>query len=307
MKIVVISCVIIFPLFVSAQMENWYGSDLSTLGYKRNSINFYKNPVDYESTIDYSDSSTIQYKGGSTELAADIFTKNIYFHLDGSFVLDLGYVWVQNSILKKKSKDPWYKKDFGNYDQTILLPFRFGVGSTITPYVNMYGGVQWQYSLYRFTPKTVPYEALQLGGSQYGLGLHTAFSYKGFLVKHSFMYDWVGRAREFKGNVLTNEVSVYCGIAQLGVFMKFNQQVHTINEGEYSTSLHSFFHSDLSSSTRYYREQRMNRFTFSVGIYASGLFSGVTRGISKAASTTEMETKRQRDEERRRTIEYKEN
>lgn len=291
----------------NCQMENWYGSDLSTLGYKRNYIGFDKNPENYASNIDYTDSSLIQFKGGSTELAADVFSKHAYFHIDGSFLLDYGYVWVQNSILKKKGKDPWYRKDFGDYDQIILLPFRFGFGTNITPYVNMYGGAQWQYSMYRFTPKTVPYEKLQLGGSQYGLGLHTAFSYKGFLVKHSFMYDWVGRAREFKGNVLTNEVSLYFGYAQAGLFVKFNQQVHTINEGEYSTSMTEIIHSELSPNTRYYQEQRMNKFTFSVGIFASGLFSGISRGVTKAVSTTEIETRRQRNEQKRRTIEYKEN
>lgn len=292
-----------------SQIDKWYGSDLSALGFKSNRVHFNKLNANANSLVDYTDSSTISYRGGSFELAADLFTEHVYFYIDGSLIADAGFIYFRNILSsKEKEKEVWFKKDFGNYDQTKFLPIRLAFGDNITPYFGLYGGGQWTYSLYKYTPSgNVPYRNMLIGGNQYGVGVHATLAIGPALFKQSYMYDWISRASHFKGRVIAHESSLYIGWDKLGVFGKINYETRFMKEGTYSTSEDEIFKNELSSNTQYYEEQKMTAFTFSFGIYASGLFSGVTRGIGGSASTIEMENKRQRDEQRRNTIEWKEN
>ena len=288
-----------------SQIENWYGSDLGTLGYKFNNVKFEKRDPNYTSpTHDYSDSSWLQFKGGSTEFAVDLFSEHVYFHLDGSVIPDM-IIYGVTGMAKKE--DTWLKiKDVGKYDQGKFFPIRLGFGDNITPYFNLYAGGQWQYSFYTFTSETNKYESSFIGANQYGFGIHGALAVGPVLVKQSVMKDWVSRASTFKGNAMTYETSIYAGLNNFGVFMKFNWLQFTMKEGEYSVSEDKFFKSSLKADTRFYKEQNMNMFTFSVGIYAAGLFSGVATSTSDAIYKTETGLRNERNQDKRNKIEWKE-
>jgi hypothetical protein len=285
---------LIFLLFVGfflsgyGQMTNWYKSDLSSLGYKHNWISLTKSPKDYSSGLDFTDSSTLNFKGGSTELSANVFSKHAYFHIDGSIFLDYCIVWIQRYIANKKMKDPWYYKPYGDYDQISFLPVRLGFGLPITKYLNVYGGGQYQFSMYRYTPpNNSNYEKLLFGGNQYGFGIHVVGSYRTFLLKYSFMHDWTNRAREFTGKVLTHEATLYFGYKQYGLFAKITFQNHSMDAGNFSESQDKILHSDLAKTTREYRSENMSKMTFSIGLFASGLFSGVSRIASKTVGSAQ--------------------
>lgn len=303
MRLILILVLLLSSIFSHSQMENWYNVDLGTLGFKSNRIGFNKlNSSIPNSKNYYADSSQIQFKGASTELAVDIFTEHVYFHLDGSIVTDLAV-----TLMLFRKDDWWYQQPYGTYDQTQFLPIRLGFGDNITPYFGLYGGGQWQYSIFKYTPKSVAYDEILTGGNQYGFGLHATFSLGPVLIRQSYMHDWVSRASHFKGKVITHETAVYIGWPILGVFGKMNFYDRTMFAGEFATNPDAIFKGDLKTITRQYEERHMNQFTFSFGIYAAGLFSGVSRGTASAASYIETETKKERDEKKRRTIEYIEN
>lgn len=303
MKSSILIITLLFSFLANAQMENWYKSDIGTLGFKSNRIGFDKiNSSIPNSQAYYADSSQITFKGPSTELACDIFTEHAYFHVDGSFISDLAL-----TLIMFKKKDWWYKQAYGNYDQTQFLPVRLAFGDNITPFFGLYGGGQWQYSIFKFTPLASNYDEVLIGGNQYGYGVHATFSLGPVLLRQSYMHDWISRASHFKGKVITHETALYVGWPILGVFGKMNFYDRKMFAGEYATNPSAIFKSDLKSTTRQYEERRMNQFTFSFGIYATGLFSGVTRGTASAASYIETETLRERNEKKRRTIEYIEN
>lgn len=290
-------------LNASSQMENWYRVDIGTLGYKSNRIGFDKlNSSIPNSQNYYADSAQIQFKGASIELAADIFTEHAYFQLDGSIITDLAV-----TLMLFRKDDWWYKQPYGNYDQTQFLPVRLAFGDNITPYFGLYAGGQWQYSIFKYTPKSVNYDEILVGGNQYGFGLHATFSLGPVLNRQSYMHDWISRASHFKGKVITHETALYVGWPNLGIFGKMNFYDRLMFAEEFATNPDAIFKSELKSTTRLYEQRHMNQFTFSFGIYAAGLFSGVTRGTANAASYIETETKRERDEKKRRTIEYIEN
>jgi hypothetical protein len=290
-----------------AQVADWYKTDLSTLGLKKNTINFSEScyfvpgqPVPQNIPV----GPAIKFEGLSTELSADFFTKHAYFHIDGSLMTDLIIDYTMRAILKKQEKNPWYDKDFGHYDGVKFLPIRLGFGTNITKYFSIYGGGQWQYSLYRFTPYNNVHGGPRLGGNIYGVGIHGVFALGPVLIKQSYMYDWISRASHFKGNMITHETAFYFGYSNAGLFVKLNYQDRIMYGGELSSEISAILKSDLAVNTNDYPEFTNQHLTVSFGIYAAGLFSGISKSTGKIGEI-EQGVRKERNDKKRRTIEYK--
>lgn len=291
--IILFSC-LIFCKISTSQMENWYKSDLGVLGYKHNTVKFGK-PTSDELT----------FKGGSSDLSVDMYFEHTYFHLDASIVSDM-LIWYAIGG-NKNINDTWFVKDnIGRYDQAKFLPTRLAFGDNITPYFNLYAGGQWQYALYDFQSDNNQYPDMYLGGNQYGLGIHATFAYKNILARYSYMKDWISRASTFKGQGVSQEISLHYGWNFLGVFAKFQFQNLTMKEGTYPENYKTTFKKDLKTSTVYLPEQNMITTNFSIGIYAAGLFSGINNSSAKAVRDTEIRNRNERNFKKRNTIEWKE-
>ena len=290
-----------------SQMKNWYRADLGTLGYKYNKVLFEKRDPNYTSpTYNYQDSNWLEFKGGTSELSADIFTKHTYFHIDASILTDLTIAYLTSS---KKREEWWFNQEgTGKFDQGKFLPMRFAFGGNITKYVNLYAGGQWQYSSYNFEAEDEnKYENTFIGGRQMGIGAHLAFSYGPVLIRQSYMIDWISRAGGmFKGNSTTHETALYIGYKKFGLFAKFNYQMLSMKEGTFSESYKAHFKNDLKPTTRFYQAQNMKVTTFSFGIFATGLISGISRGISSSVADTEIKKRNERIRKKKNTIEWKE-
>lgn len=267
---------LLFPLIYQAQIKNWYGSDLSRLGVKFNTVKF-KN----------FDNSVLQFKGRSSDFETDLITKHVYFGLDGTFLSDIVLVGV---LGLNKKEETWFKKnDIGRFDRVKILPIRLGFGLPITQYGALYAGGQWQYAQYGLTPprnsKTI--KATELKGHQFGLGIHGFASLGPVMIKQSFMKDWFSTGKKRDGGVNVFETTVYAGYSILGMYLRYARE----NFREVNNPVDN---------------QKFTITTISVGIYASGLFSGVNKGTAKAVYETETGLRRERNWKKRNTIEYKE-
>ncbi len=251
------------------QIKNWYGSDLSRLGVKFNNVKF----KDF-------DNSLIQFKGRSSDFAADIITKNVYFNIDGTFLSDLVLVYALG--LNRKD-ETWYDRDdLGRFDRVKFFPLQIGFGLPITRYGALYAGGQWQYSLYSLNAAN-NMKNFEARGHQFGLGIHGFASVGPVMIKQSYMKDLFSKG----GGANIFETTVYAGYSFLGAYLRYSNQ--TYNE--------------ISNPVE---NQKLTISTFSIGIYAAGLFSGVSKGTAKAVGETERGIRNERNWKKRNTIEYKE-
>lgn len=293
--------VILVPCFVSAQVEDWYGCDLSRLGYKNNTIKFERAANGY--SHQYANDPIRTIKGGSIELSSDVFSKHVYFGLDGSFLLD-----AATTLWMFKSKERWWKNKDYLVDRMDVFPVRLAFGGRITPYFSIYAGGQYQYSMLAIEHKNnfTNLRDVYIGGNQRGLGVHAAAAYKYFHLRYSFMYDWIRSAKTYNGTAITNEVALHIGPSKLGGFIKVNH-VYKMMEGGYMPGDRTARNkNDLSDQMVVLPSEYATTFTVSVGIYAAGLFSGVSRGMSHTISETEKGLRNERNEDKKRRIEYKE-
>jgi hypothetical protein len=114
-----------------AQIEDWYKVDLSRVGYKHTKFQFEEAPTYSEWQKPADSLNTIKtIKGGSIELSVDIYTKHVYFSMDGSSLLDVGVTLFQFD----KSKQRWWDNDNYYVLRSDILPTRLAFGTNITQY-----------------------------------------------------------------------------------------------------------------------------------------------------------------------------
>jgi len=292
---------IVLPGFVSAQVKDWYGSDLSRLGYKRSTFQFENAKNGYAHL--YTKEPYRKIKGGSFELSADVFSKNVYFNLDGSFLLDMA-----STLFMYKSKERWWKNSEYIMDRADLVPIRLAFGSNISPYFSLYAGGQYQYSMLaiNYRDESTNLRDVYIGGNQRGIGVHAVGAYKLFHLRYSFMYDWIRAAKTYNGIAITNEVALHIGPSKVGAFIKVNH-IYKMMEGGYLPNDRTVRNkNDLSKDMAVLPAEYGGTFTVSVGIFAAGLFSGVTHSMSRGISETEKGLRNERNEDKKRRIEYKE-
>ncbi|MFK7758078.1 MAG: hypothetical protein AB8B53_14210 [Flavobacteriales bacterium] len=126
-------------------------------------------------------------------------------------------------------------------------------------------------------------------------------------LRYSYMYNWQSQAREFKGNSITNEVVLSMGMAQVGMFLKFAHIYSTTNGGYLPIDRTELFNSEYENADYSWQSSHYaTQFQFSVGIYGAGLFSGISKAGTKTISETERGVAKERREDRKRKIIYKE-
>ncbi len=281
---------------LKAQVKDWYGCDLSRLGYKNSTIIFENAANGYASQ--HSSKPFRMAKAHSFDLSVDIYTKHVFFSFDGSLILDFSYYL----IAKYSAKSSWWNNAEYKMDKNEFIPARLGFGLPITKYASLYAGGQYQYVAYGLKPKAndPSLRFVELIGSQYGLGIHFAAAYKMFHFRYSYMYDWISQKKTgMKGSAITNEMALHFGPKKYGAFIKINNSYR--NSREYVLVTES-----SKTNGTYKPSEYINQYTISVGIFAAGLFSGVAHGASKAAGNTEINNANERNKEKKRKIEWKE-
>ncbi len=289
----------VWPALCFAQVEDWYKCDLSRLGYKHNVLTF-ENAPNGETALWQNDPYT-RVKGGSWELSVDLFTRHVYFGFDGSFLLDAG-----TRLFQFKSKERWFNNKEYSVDRGDLLPVKLAFGTNIGRYVSVYAGGQYQYTTLGISYKdNSGRRDVYIGGNQRGAGIHLVAAYKWVHLRYSFMYDWIRSAKTYTGKAMTSELALHLGAAKFGGFMKINRVYREMNGGYLPDSRDAFTRGDLSSTYRMLPAEYATQFTFSIGVYAAGLFSGVTKAGSKALYDTETGVREERNRQKRSRIEYK--
>lgn len=304
MKKLLVLGVLSIQLNIHAQIADWYKVDISRIGYKHTTFNFenYPNSISADSTF-----SLTKIKGGSIELSADIYTKHMYFSLDGSSILDVGVTLFQFN----KSKQRWWNNDEYYVLRSDILPIRLAFGSNIGKYVGIYAGGQYSLSSVglEYKSNSGNYRDTRIGGNTYGFGGHLVGAYKFFNVRYSYMYNWQSQAKQFKGNGVTNELVVSFGFAQVGLFAKFTHMYNMSKGGYLPKDRSKLFAGSINPGGANYAWQSSHyatQFQFSIGIYGAGLFSGVMKAGTGAVLETEQGLAKERREDKRRKIEYKE-
>jgi hypothetical protein len=304
MKKLLFLSVFCFQFSGSAQIADWYKVDLSRLGYKHTKFVFEEYPSSPYSALPI---TKLEVKGGSIELSADIYTKHVYFGIDGSSILDVGVTLFQFN----KSKQRWWSNDDYYVLRSDILPVRLAFGSNIGKYVGLYAGGQYSLSSVglNYRSNNSDYRDTRISGNTYGFGGHLVAAYKLINVRYSYMYNWQAQAKRFKGNAIMNELVISIGNAQVGGFAKFTHLFNVSREGylpKDRTKLFASSYPDGGKDFSWQSSQYATQFQFSVGIYAAGLFSGVTKAGSNALLETEQGLAKERRDDKRRKIEYKE-
>lgn len=278
-----------------SQIADWYGSDLSRFGYKFSKIQFESAKNGHAS--EWEDNPFKIVNGHSFELSADIYTKHMYFSLDGSALLDITFFYFTSL----SDKERWWKNSEFRMDRSEIFPIRLAFGLPITKYANIYAGGQYQYAIYAMNPldQTNNPRTVDLRGNQYGVGIHFVGGYKMINLRYSFMYDWMlAPKKPTDGMALTNEIGLFFGVKKFGGFVKMNSSFRKMN---------AYFENEQSNP--YYKvynpSEYVEQFSLSVGIYAEGLFTGITRATSKTVGTTEIENAKERERKKKQRIEWK--
>lgn len=140
-------------------------------------------------------------------LSYEYMSRNAYFHSDLlTPMIDL--------CLGAFNSEYWYGHREGRYvfnggDWPLA---RLGFGGFIGEEIGIYGGAQWSYSRWEVFGESTGvflYDQVnkkEYGGHLFGPGLHTVFNTDRFLVRGSFMYDFVTQG--FKGPRYTNAITV---------------------------------------------------------------------------------------------------
>lgn len=288
------------------QIADWYKVDLSRFGYKRSTFTFEEVPI-YQEWQKQTDSlNTLKaIKGGSLELSLDIYTKHIYFSLDASTLIDVGVTLFQFD----KSKERWWNNNTYYVDRSDIFPTRLAFGTNITKYFAVYAGGQYALSSIglRYKQSASPLQNTLISGNVYGFGGHVVGALSFMNVRYSYMYNWISQARTFKGNSITNELVLSMGFANVGIFAKVMHVYNESDAGYLPVDRSKIFVSKYDNAKRTWQSaQYATQFQFSVGIYAAGLFSKITKAGSNALFETEQGTYRERQIEKRTRVIYKE-
>lgn len=302
MKKVILIFSLLFQVTAFAQLEDWYKVDLSRIGYKNTTFTF-ENLAITANGVETGEFSQIKINGGSFELSSDIFTKYMYFSIDMSTFLDVGLTLFQFD----KSKQRWWNNDEYFVLRSDVLPVRLAFGHTIGKYVGFYVGGQYSLSSVGIQYKNnIPLRDTYIGGHTYGAGGHVVSAYKYFHARYSYMYNWQSRGGYFTGNGITNEFVLSVGYADFGVFTKFTH-IYNMNNGGYlpKDRTRLFKSGNEGQDFTWQSAHFATQFQFSIGIYAAGLLSGVTKAGTETISKTEKGLAKERREEKRRKVEYK--
>lgn len=292
---------LLLPFSLQAQVENWYGVDLSRLGYRHNVLTFENAPNGQASL--YQDNPLRTVKGASWEFSSEIIGKHVYFGINGSFLFDIG-----TTLWTFKEKDRWYENSEYKLERGELIPVQLAFGSNIGKYFALYAGGQYQYTTFgiNYNRNSSPFRDVYIGGNQRGAGIHAVFAKGMFFARYSYMHDWIKAAKEFTGMAYTHEFALHFGPQKLGAFVKCNYVYREMDAGYFM----------VDRTERQVQEGLVERdvipgeigsqFSFSVGIFAQGLFSGLSSLGAQAISTTERNIRKEQNEKKRRTIEWKE-
>ncbi len=90
-----------------------------------------------------------------------------------------------------------------------------------------------------------------------------------------------------------------------GGFIKINHVSRQMDEGMFPADRKSFTKASLKGNPYFYPEEKARQFSFSIGIFAAGLFSGVTHATSTGLGTVETGLSDERNKDKRGKIEYK--
>lgn len=297
----IIILLILAPLASIAQIKDWYATDLSKLGYRHNVITFETAPNNQFASYSSNPFKTI--KGGSWEFSTEIFTKNVYFGLNGSFLLDVG-----TTLFQFKDKQRWYENDDYNLERGELLPVQLAFGTNIGKYVGVYLGGQYQYTTFGITyPNNVSNDRpIYIGGNQRGAGIHVMGAYKFLHFRYSYMHDWIRAAQTFTGMSYTHEFVAHVGLSRMGVFFKINDTFKEMDGGYFPIDRTERTKADLPEDKALLPSERGHQLSYSVGIYLTGLFSGISQAGARALSQTEQGLRDERNKDKRNKIEYKE-
>lgn len=305
MKKILFVAACISQLNAWSQISDWYKVDLSRIGYKNTKLTFENYPI--SNTLTDGDFQQTTIKGGSFEMSADIYTKHMYFSIDGSSFLDIGATLFQFD----KSKQRWFDNDEYFVLRSDILPVRLAFGSNIGKYVGVYVGGQYALSsvgLQYRSGSSVNYRDTRIGGNTYGIGGHLVAAYKFLNVRYSYMYNLQSQARIFKGRGITNECVVSVGWANVGLFTKFTHIYSTTHGGYLPKDRSKLFNNAYNNVSKdnytWQSSHFASQFQFSIGIYGAGLFSGISKVGSRALFETEQGVAKERREEKRRKVEY---
>lgn len=298
------------PFFTFSQVEDWYGVDLSRIGYKHNSYVFEQQLFGYgvvsgnQSANDYQVRSfdPITIKGGSFELSADVYSKHVLFNIDASSLLDVGV-----TLFQFKDKERWWDNKDYRVDYSDILPVRLAFGTNISPYFSLYVGGQYSLNTIglRYKNNNSLYSDLRMGGHAYGVGGHAVAAYKFLNFRYSYMYDWTSFGGHFKGNRIQNEWVLSVGISRIGVFCKYKHSFSTSNEGNLPEERKGLFKSSYEDAKfKWQNAQFATKSELSVGIYLTGLFSAVSNASTRLVGETEIGVAKERREEKRRRIKW---
>lgn len=300
------------PLISFTQISDWYKVDLSRIGYKHNTYTFEEVPTVFNNG-NYPDVGNFKNtvaKGGSFELSVDLITKHVYFNLDAGSLLDMGA-----TLFQFKDKERWFNNKQYYVDFIDLIPMRLAFGSNITPYLGVYLGGQYSYTTLGIRYKgpiendgvKISAHDVRMGGNTYGFGGHVVGAFSAFNLRYSYMYNWTSQASTFQGNRIDNEIVLSFGFSILGVFVKYRHSYNVSNAGYLPTDRSHIFKKDYETGERSYQSSQIaTKSDISVGIYATGIFSGVTKGASKALTDVERGLEQERREDKKRKIEWKE-
>lgn len=295
----IVLIIFLVPLLSQAQVADWYGSDLSRIGYKKSTLVF-ENAKNGEAHL-WAGNPHKEIKGGSFELSADIFAKHLYFGIDGSWMLDALY-----DMYAAGRKETWYNNKTWIVDHAEMVPVRLAFGLPITPYASLYAGGQYQYAItgIKYKQSNAPDRELMIRGNQRGIGIHAVAAYKIFHLRYSYMYDWIREKKTFTGHAITNEIALHIGPEILGGFIKLNHCFRVLDGGDFSMDRNKEKLLKNSDATYMIPAEYNTAFTLSFGIYAAGLFSGVSHSVGKSVTEVEKGVRNNKNEKKRRTIKY---
>lgn len=293
---------LLLPLGLSAQVEYWYKVDLSRLGYRHNVLTFENAPNGQ--AAQFKDNPLRKIKGASWEFSTEIITKNVYFGLNGSYLFD-----ISTTLFQFKEKDRWFKNEEYRLERGELFPVQLAFGNNIGRYFALYAGGQYQYTTFgieylRNNP--MGYRNVYIGGNQRGAGVHAIFAKGMFFARYSYMYDWIRAAKTFNGTAQTHEFALHFGPQKVGAFVKFNYVYREMDAGYLPVDRTELSKPEGRVDMAVLPSEISSQFSFSVGIFAQGLFSGLSSLGARAISETERGLRKERNEDKKRKIEWKE-
>lgn len=262
----------------TAQLDSWYGVDLGRIGYKHNSfkLNTISYPKYYFPGEDFGDSAKVSF--GSIDLSAEVYGEFAYFFLDASMITDL----IQLMVARKKWEERMTLDPVGRIDMVEAVPIRLAFGLPITKNLAIYAGGQYRYAVIS-SLDVGDGNTVHVGGNQRGAGGHLVYGTNHFLLRYSYMYDWIRRnKRYYKGHAITHEISLAIPFSQEAAVGLMIRAAHRFREMEDGYLIAPSDFNSQSDLTTYLPKQQASDFLLSIGIYMEGLFSGTTRTISNS-------------------------